>query len=94
MPASTVYGMNESASQPSQAAGEETIGAAPPDSGGDDAIKDPSQWVSGDDPMTESQKSYLDTLARRAGETLPAQMTKAEASEHIDRLRGKLDMGG
>ena len=45
-------------------------------------------WVSGDDPMTESQKSYLDTLAKRAGEELPANLTKAEASEHIDRLNG------
>ncbi len=49
--------------------------------------KDPSDWVSGGDPITESQKSYLDTLARQAGEELPADMTKAEASQHIDRLR-------
>ena len=49
--------------------------------------KDPKDWVSGDDPMTESQKSYLDTLAKRAGEELPADLTKAQASEHIDRLR-------
>lgn len=37
--------------------------------------------------MTEAQRSYLDTLARQAGEELPADLTKAEASEHIDRLR-------
>jgi hypothetical protein len=49
--------------------------------------KDPSEWVRGDDPMTEAQRSYLDTLARQAGEELPADLTKAEASEHIDRLR-------
>lgn len=49
--------------------------------------KDPSDWVSGDDPMTEAQRSYLDTLARQAGEELPADLTKAEASEHIERLR-------
>ena len=53
--------------------------------------KDPSDWVSGDDPITESQKSYLDTLARQAGEEIPADITKAEASQHIDRLRGTLD---
>jgi hypothetical protein len=52
--------------------------------------KDPGEWVSGDDPMTESQKSYLDTLARQAGEQLPADLTKAQASEHIDRLRAQL----
>lgn len=49
--------------------------------------KDPSDWVSGDDPMTEAQRSYLDTLARQAGEELPADLTKAAASEHIERLR-------
>ena len=54
----------------------------------DDSLeKDPSEWVSGDDPMTEAQKSYLDTLAKQAGEQLPANMTKAEASQHIDRLK-------
>lgn len=51
--------------------------------------KDPSDWVSGAEPMTGAQKSYLDTLARDAGEELPADLTKAQASEHIDRLRGK-----
>lgn len=50
--------------------------------------KDPSEWVSGDDPMTDAQRSYLDTLAKRAGEELPADMTKAEASEQIERLKG------
>ena len=37
--------------------------------------------------MTGAQRSYLDTLAREAGETLQADLTKAEASEHIDRLQ-------
>jgi hypothetical protein len=62
----------------------ETLGG--PDTGS--ALqKDPEDWVSGDDPMTESQRSYLDTLARQAGEEIPADLTKAEASQHIDRLR-------
>lgn len=67
---------------------EETIGAT--GATGDDPSleKDPEDWVSGDDPMTASQKSYLDTLARQAGETLPADLTKAQASEHIERLQG------
>lgn len=66
---------------------QETIGAT--GDAQDSALeKDPSDWVSGDDPMTEAQKSYLDTLAKRAGEELPANLTKAEASEHIDRLQG------
>lgn len=65
----------------------ETIGASG-DAQDSTLEKDPENWVSGDDPMTESQKSYLDTLARQAGEELPADLTKAQASEHIDRLRG------
>jgi hypothetical protein len=51
--------------------------------------KDPEDWVTGDQPMTGAQRSYLDTLARDAGETLSADLTKAEASEHIDRLLSK-----
>jgi len=66
----------------------EMLGATEPTD--DPALeKDPSDWVSGGDPITESQKSYLDTLARQAGEELPADMTKAEASQHIDRLRAE-----
>jgi hypothetical protein len=53
--------------------------------------KDPKDWVTGDEPMTGAQRSYLDTLAREAGEELPADLTKAEASKHIDRLQGKSD---
>jgi len=66
----------------------ETLGASTP---GNDALeKDPSDWVSGDDPITPSQKSYLDTLARQAGEELSADMNKAEASQHIERLKSQL----
>ena len=52
-------------------------------------IKDPKDWKSGDDPATPSQQSYLETLAEQAGEEPPAadDLTKAEASEEIDRLR-------
>lgn len=53
------------------------------------AEKDPSTWVTGDEPMTAPQRSYLDTLAREAGEEIPADITKAEASEQIDRLQDK-----
>ena len=68
----------------------ETIGAS--GRPGDNALeRDPEEWVSGDDPMTPAQQSYLDTLARQAGEELSADLTKAEASEHIDRLQQSLD---
>jgi len=57
------------------------------------ASKDPEDWVTGDEPMTGPQRSYLDTLAREAGEELPGDLTKAQASEHIDRLQGVTGRG-
>ncbi|GGF37022.1 hypothetical protein GCM10007298_35960 [Williamsia phyllosphaerae] len=60
---------------------------------GNTTEKDPSDWVTGDEPMTGAQRSYLDTLARDAGETISADLNKAEASEEIDRLQGKTDRG-
>jgi hypothetical protein len=58
---------------------------------GDTTRKDPEEWVTGDEPMTGAQRSYLDTLAREAGEELPGDLTKAQASEHINRLQGATD---
>lgn len=55
--------------------------------------KDQSEWVTGDEPMTGPQRSYLQTLAREAHEDLPETMTKAEASEMIDRLQGQTGRG-
>ena len=66
----------------------DTLGSPEPEPrGGLD--RDPEDWVTGDEPMTAAQRSYLDTLAREAGEELPADLSKAEASEHIDRLQKK-----
>ena len=70
----------------------DVIGAGAP-AGGSDTIKDPDDWVTGGEGMTGAQRSYLETLAREAGETLPADLTKAEASEHIDRLQGVTGRG-
>ncbi|MFI7483437.1 DUF3072 domain-containing protein [Kocuria sp. M1R5S2] len=70
--------------------GDETIGAAGPEQGSG-LDRDPDEWATGDEPMTGAQRSYLDTLAREAGEELPADLTKAEASKHIDRLQGRSD---
>ena len=69
--------------------GDDVIGAG----AGNTTEKDPSDWATGDEPMTGAQRSYLDTLAREAGETLSADLTKAEASEHIDRLQEKTGRG-
>ena len=33
----------------------------------DNAKKDPDEWLSGDDPMTGAQASYLKTLCEQAG---------------------------
>ena len=51
--------------------------------------KDPEDWATGDEPMTGPQESYLHTLAREAGEEIPAGLSKAEASELIDRLQDR-----
>lgn len=55
------------------------------------AEKDPDQWVTGDEPMTGPQESYLQTLAREAGEEVPDDLDKAEASKKIDELKAKTD---
>ena len=55
--------------------------------------KDPSDWVTGEEPMTGPQRSYLSTLAQEAGEDIPADLTKAAASEMIDRLQQSTGRG-
>ncbi|CAN5428925.1 hypothetical protein BH10PSE15_BH10PSE15_12640 [soil metagenome] len=58
---------------------------------GSNAEKNPDDWVSGDDPITGAQASYLATLSEEAGVELPADdLTKAGASRHIDELKAKL----
>ncbi|MDR6167618.1 DUF3072 domain-containing protein [Microbacterium sp. SGAir0570] len=70
----------------------DTLGGT--DGGGQGSpVKDPENWVTGDEPMTGPQRSYLDTLAREAGEELPGNLTKAEASEQIDRLQDATGRG-
>jgi hypothetical protein len=49
--------------------------------------KDTSEWVTGDEPMTGPQRSYLRTLAQEANRELPDDLTKAQASELIDELQ-------
>lgn len=55
--------------------------------------RDPDEWVTGDEPVTGPQLSYLRTLAAQAGEELPEGLTKAEASKHIDRLQAQTGRG-
>lgn len=52
------------------------------------AEKDPSDWVTGDEPVTGPQQSYLSTLAQEAGEQVDTEdLTKAEASKRIEELK-------
>jgi len=57
----------------------------------DNAKKDPDEWLSGDDPMTGAQASYLRTLCEQVGVHDKSQdnLTKAEASKLIDEMRQK-----
>jgi hypothetical protein len=57
------------------------------------AEKDPETWVTGDEPMTGPQHSYLQTLAREAGRELPEGLDKARASELIDELQKETGRG-
>jgi hypothetical protein len=46
----------------------------------------PDQWKSGDEPMTESQASFLKRLTSDAGEPFDQSLSKAAASRRIDEL--------
>jgi hypothetical protein len=64
-----------------------------PPEGQSNAIKDPDQWTTGEEPMTGAQESYLNTLATEAGEEVEPDLTKAEASKKIDELQQKTGRG-
>jgi hypothetical protein len=53
--------------------------------------KDPDEWTTGDERMTDAQASYLKTLCDEAGETFDAGLTKA--SKRIDNLQRKTGRG-
>jgi hypothetical protein len=36
-----------------------------------DLVRDPDEWSTGDEPITEAQLKYLEALARKAGEQIP-----------------------
>jgi len=72
---------------------DELLGAAAPTQGSG-TEKDPDDWVTGDEPMTGPQASYLETLAHQAGEEPPTGLTKAQASDEIERLQGSVTPSG
>ena len=57
------------------------------------AVKAPDRWVTGDEPMTGAQASYLETLSEEAGEDFDPRLTKADASKKIDELQDKTGRG-
>jgi hypothetical protein len=60
----------------------------------DNPAKDPADWVTGDEPMTGPQKSYLQTLAREADREIALDgMSKADASRLIDELQAASGRG-
>ena len=53
--------------------------------------KEPDEWVSGGDPTTGAQASYLKTVSEELHEpdNFKPELTKAEASKRIDALKSK-----
>ena len=60
---------------------------------GSNTQKDPEEWVTGDEPMTGAQASYLKTLSQEANEPFDENLTKAEASKRIDELQERTGRG-
>lgn len=55
--------------------------------------KDTSEWITGEEPMTGAQGSYLQTLAQEAESEVPEGLTKAQASDLIDELQRRTGRG-
>jgi len=60
---------------------------------GSNLQKDPDEWTTGDESMTDAQRSYLKTLSDEANEEFDDSLTKAEASKRIDELRQRTGRG-
>ena len=57
------------------------------------AVKDPDNWTTGEEPMTGAQASYLKTLSEEAGEPFDDSLSKADASKRIDELQSSTGRG-
>lgn len=64
----------------------------PPDAGSN-TQKNPDEWITGEEPMTAAQGSYLRTLCQDAGEDFDEKLTKAAASKRIDELQERTGRG-
>ena len=57
------------------------------------AVKNPDDWTTGDEPMTGAQASYLQTLSQEANEEFDASLSKGDASKRINELQEKTGRG-
>ncbi len=78
--------------EPAKDEGATDVAANPkisPDGGNSNQIKDPDDWVTGHEPMTGAQASYLKTLSEQAHhpDAFEPDLEKAEASKRIDQLK-------
>jgi hypothetical protein len=71
----------------------ENANEMPKKTGAGNAEKPVEDWVTGDEPMTGAQASYLKTLSEEAGEDFDPDLTKARASERIEALQDKTGRG-
>lgn len=67
--------------------------AAPQNEDMGNTVKHPDNWTTGEESATGAQRSYLQTLSQEAGEAIPDDLTKAEASKKIDELQHKTGRG-
>lgn len=65
------------------------LNATPPSN----TAKHPDDWVSGNEPMTGAQASYLKTLSDQArdSDAFDQTLTKAEALKRIGALKAKVE---
>ena len=57
---------------------------------GDYTNKDPDDWKTGDDPITEKQRKALEAISKKTGIKFDIEsMTKAEASKAIEGFSPK-----
>jgi hypothetical protein len=61
---------------------------------GSNTEKPVEDWVTGDEPMTGAQASYLKTLCEEADEEFDPNLSKGEASKRIDELRARTGKAG
>ena len=55
-------------------------------------IQDPNTWTTGDEKATGKQMGYVAVMAKKAGESVPGEMGKTDASKKIEELKAKTGM--